>query len=1062
MMISLHPNRLFYLLIFLPGLFFDSECFAQKQTLDDFSALADWKIVASQTAQIDTMRAAGFSGSALQINFNFSGGSGYCGVQKQIALDLPENYRFTFYLKAEAPANNLEFKILDASGDNVWWNIQRNAEFPTQWQKVVIKKRHISFAWGPAVDHTLRHADKIEFMLSSSGGGQGSVFFDQFSFEKLDNPNTSAYSPIAFSLKQSKTDAPLPACVDGNLTTPERIREGDGLLLDLQKYREFGGLVIDWDRKDFAQRYQVQTSNDLQEWETIYSVNAGKAGRAYLNLRESEARYIRLNLSKSSRGKGCVIKEIQVKDYSFSDSPESFFSAMARDNKRGLYPRYLLGEQSYWTIVGVSGDYREALINEEGAVEIDKQSFSIEPFLKIDDRLYTWNDVQLEQSLEKNCLPIPAVTWKTERFQLDIKVFADGKPDSSALYITYTLQNNGGKALNGNLFLAIRPLQVNPPWQFLNFPGGTSKIQALRFSEKSRLTINNKHYLTVLPEPKSVAALEFDQGDVTGYFGNAPLPDQSQADDQFGYASAAMRFPDFNLSPCESLSWTVVSAYPEELSLKMKPVAPASVREAFDRSVKFWETALGKTGIKLPPSAQRLSNSIKSNLAYVLINRDYAGIQPGSRSYERSWIRDGALTSSALLRFGLKEEVRDFLDWFSRYQFASGMVPCVVDRRGGDPVLENDSNGEFIYALWQYYLFSGDSLFLRQKFNHVIKAAEFIKSMTDQRSTPKFHEGNDSLRAFYGLVTESISHEGYSAKPMHSYWDNFFTLRGLKDAVNIACLLNEKEYEKIFSAQRDTFSRNLMASIRQTIVYKNIDYIPGCAELGDFDATSTAIAVYPCCNPEELPQPYLQNTFDRYFQYFSQRKKPEFLWINYTPYEVRLIGTFIRLNQPQRAHELLKYFFSDQRPQGWNHWAEVVWKDLRQPAFIGDMPHGWVGSDFLSAARSMFVYEDETDQSLTLGAGLLAEWLNDPQGVAISQLPTWYGKVSYRIHRQANQILIELDGAETVPPGGLRFRVPDGLQYTAISLNSMSVEKDSHHFISFNKLPATIIINLNK
>ena len=35
---------------------------------------------------------------------------------------------------------------------------------------------------------------------------------------------------------------------------------------------------------------------------------------------------------------------------------------------------------------------------------------------------------------------------------------------------------------------------------------------------------------------------------------------------------------------------------------------------------------------------------------------------------------------------------------------------------------------------------------------------------------------------FYGLLPPSISHEGYSAKPMHSYWDDFWALQGLRDA----------------------------------------------------------------------------------------------------------------------------------------------------------------------------------------------------------------------------------------------------------------------------------------
>jgi hypothetical protein len=40
-------------------------------------------------------------------------------------------------------------------------------------------------------------------------------------------------------------------------------------------------------------------------------------------------------------------------------------------------------------------------------------------------------------------------------------------------------------------------------------------------------------------------------------------------------------------------------------------------------------------------------------------------------------------------------------------------------------------------------------------------------------------------------VPESISHEGYASQPRHSYWDNFFVLRGLKDAAAMAAVLGE-------------------------------------------------------------------------------------------------------------------------------------------------------------------------------------------------------------------------------------------------------------------------------
>jgi hypothetical protein len=37
-------------------------------------------------------------------------------------------------------------------------------------------------------------------------------------------------------------------------------------------------------------------------------------------------------------------------------------------------------------------------------------------------------------------------------------------------------------------------------------------------------------------------------------------------------------------------------------------------------------------------------------------------------------------------------------------------------------------------------------------------------------------------RAFFGLLPESISHEGYAKRAVHSFWDDLFALRGLQDA----------------------------------------------------------------------------------------------------------------------------------------------------------------------------------------------------------------------------------------------------------------------------------------
>src|SRR4029079_11664537 len=141
---------------------------------------------------------------------------------------------------------------------------------------------------------------------------------------------------------------------------------------------------------------------------------------------------------------------------------------------------------------------------------------------------------------------------------------------------------------------------------------------------------------------------------------------------------------------------------------------------------------------------------VRANLAYILINRDGAGLQPGSRSYERSWIRDGALTSTALLRLGHYTEVRDFINWYSEFQFDNGKIPCCVDSRGADPVPENDSHGEFIYLVAEIYRTTHDLGFVRGLWPHVDAAARYIA---------KLRAANHG--DFEGLLTESISHEGY-------------------------------------------------------------------------------------------------------------------------------------------------------------------------------------------------------------------------------------------------------------------------------------------------------------
>ncbi|MCB2219557.1 MAG: discoidin domain-containing protein [Bacteroidetes bacterium] len=998
---------------------------AQIKTLDDFENKDGWEFIRSDGVDLNLTTDEGLTGKAIRFDYDFTKGTGYGGIQKMFPIDLPENYEFTFYLKADSPDNNFEIKFIDSTGNNVWWVNNRNYDFPEDWKKIRIKKRHIEFAWGPTEDHNLKRIDRIEFTIASFVGGKGTIWLDDLKFESLPPPLES-YPPPLITASSFEKDHASNLIMDHSKETFWRSKNAKDqyVMFDFTVRREFGGLQIDWQDDAFAKSFDVVLSIDGETWEKAYSVELNRSSTSFIRLPEAEARYLKINLKESENGKSFGIAEINFLDIENSVTPNDFLIYTAKNSPVGDYPRYFLEQASYWTISGVNYDVKEALLNEDGMVEVDKGLFSIEPMIKMGDSLYNWSNVTSSQSLgpsenQRQFEFKPTVDWTCGGLEFSTSVESAGEANvSSVLEIHYAFENQTDQPMDFDFYLLLRPYQVNPYYQFLNLTGGVGKIHSIK-EENGKIHVDDK---VVLSGKKydAFGAADFDDGNLVEFLKKGNLPEVKTAEDDQNLANGMIKYFMQLDAGEKSEFYLVVPFYGTNTDIDI--TNHDEVEKEFREAEEFWMKKVDHIQFNLPASADKIIDTYKANLVYILINRDNNGIQPGSRSYERSWIRDGALTSSALLKSGIVKEVKDFIDWYADYQFENGKVPCVVDFRGPDPVPEHDSHGELIYLIREYFNFTKDTAFLRSKNEHILKAVDYIESLIAERSTDHFKNGNDSIRAYYGLVPESISHEGYSAKPMHSYWDNFFTIKGLKDAADIQKILDETENYKHISEVRDTFTKNLYNSLDLAMKVRNIDYIPGCVELGDFDATSTTIALTPCNELKNLPKPEVYNTFNKYYKFFKDRRDGNREWVNYTPYENRLIGSFILLDQPDRAHELINFFLNDQRPQGWHHWAEVVWKDYRIPRFIGDMPHTWVGSDFINAIRSMFVYENEYDQSLVLASALYQDWIDAPDGMSVEYLPTYYGEISYSIKKESDHYNFKISGDVKLPENGIKIK----------------------------------------
>jgi F5/8 type C domain len=936
----------------------------RAEVLDDYSDVSGWIAAPSDGVELRISAEDG----AMRLDFDFRGGAGYAIARKPIRLQLPADYEFTFRMRGDAPPNTFEFKLLDPSGESVWWQNRRNITFPREWQKQRVLKRHLEFAWGPSGGTPLTEISALELVITASSGGKGTVWIDD----------------LAFSARGARPPGPPPQRGAWRAKT----NRDETLTLDFGTPHELGGVTIDW--QSHATDYDVEISDDGKAWETVARVRGSRGGRDPLFLPDTDARYLRLRMLRGPRP--FAVRGVTFEPLASGSSRNAFFARVAAGERRGLYPRYLSNEQSYWTVVGDVHDEREALLNEDGALELDRLSPSIEPFLFVNGRLLAWSDVKTSQSLAGGVLPIPSVEWHSDDAGVTVTSWAHAKK----IFARYRVANPTSTARDVTLFLAVRPFQVNPSWQFLNVPGGVSPIHELSY-DRGVVRAENLRIFTVT-RPAAFGATTFASGDITELLLRDALPKETGVHDDSGAASGALRY-----------DLTIPANGARDVFIASDRVDLITAEASLEDAARAWSERLGRFTLELHGTeGEAVARAVKSNVAYILINQDGPAIQPGSRSYDRSWIRDGSLTSDALLRLGYAGAVKAFVEWYAPFQFADGKVPCCVDARGADPVPEHDSHGQLPFLIAEYYRMTGDRALVERLWPHVERAVVYIQSLTAQRKRPEYRQ--PEKRAFYGLVPESISHEGYSAKPMHSYWDDFFVLRGLQDAAFLAGVLGKQtDYARLAAAFRD----DLHASIEATRRMHGIPYIPGSVELGDFDATSTTVALSPGDERERLNAAALEATFERYYGEAMQRIAGND-WEAYTPYEWRTVGSLIRLGRRDRAHELVRFFLGHVRPAAWNHWAEVVFREPRTPKFIGDMPHTWVGSDFIRSILDMFAYEE--NGALVIGAGVPLEWTRG-NGAVLRGLRTPYGTLNVTIR----------DGVATVsgdakPPRGFVMR----------------------------------------
>jgi hypothetical protein len=648
--------------------------------------------------------------------------------------------------------------------------------------------------------------------------------------------------------------------------------------------------------------------------------------------------------------------------------------------------------QRNWTAVGVLGGKVEPIVDPRGLLTPWFDGWSLDVWIHTQGRLIAPSQLGKVIQFLHESLPIVITTYTEAGLQVTQEVWGQRVGGRETAIEKVRIQNVSDHRIDAKVYFSVRPYN----------PEGMSLIQKLEYHEEGFLKVNNALAVVFQERPNRVSCSDQRVGDVS-----IVLPEMEEChslDCEAGMATSIFEY-QLSLEPQDRREYGAICTTSPVKSVEKEAVSyfAGDMASGKESAVREWEDMLSK-GLSVSLPDAKINECFRANSAFLHLFDDGDEITPGPLTYHRFWFRDAAFLINALDKLGYSEQAKRKLVTYPGRQRKDGFF---ISQNG-----EWDANGEALWTLMEHYRLTRDRDLLEEVYPSIRKGIAWIRR---KRKKTRHKEGAERGLLPAGLSAEHLGPNDYY------YWDNFWSLAGIRDGIEAAAILGKEGDRTRFEALYSDYWNVLRRSLDQVLQRMGTKIIPASPfRRMDAGAIGSISAVYPL-RLLDADDEWIVNTVDylRTHSFLEDGFFQNMVHSGVNPYLTAHIAQCYIYRRDCEAWPLIRYLLKVATPTF--TWPEAI-HPLTGGGCMGDGHHGWAAAEFILLVRNLLFFEEK--ERLVLTPIFPPEWYREGATIEVERAPTFFGPMNFRITCHGRNVELLLDEKFWTSPAQIEWCLP--------------------------------------